>query len=146
MKAQTKFRIGLIFFFFGIIAAYTQNVTKVTSSNVNLRNAADVNSDIVDVIPKGTVVMLRDDCDCTWIPVKYQDKIGYIHSKYLKSPNLNTTKAKHYTNSKGDRVQSPTHYDSTPAGATALCRDGTYSFSQSRRGTCSHHGGVARWL
>lgn len=33
----------------------------------------------------------------------------------------------------------------TPAGATALCRDGTYSFSQSRRGTCSLHGGVARW-
>src|SRR5262249_53652195 len=31
-------------------------------------------------------------------------------------------------------------------GATALCRDGTYSFSQHRSGTCSHHGGVARWL
>ncbi|WP_289144502.1 DUF3761 domain-containing protein, partial [uncultured Bacteroides sp.] len=28
----------------------------------------------------------------------------------------------------------------------ALCRDGTYSFSKSRRGTCSHHGGVAKWL
>lgn len=33
-----------------------------------------------------------------------------------------------------------------PAGASAQCRDGTYSFSRSRRGTCSHHGGVARWL
>ncbi len=33
-----------------------------------------------------------------------------------------------------------------PAGATAQCRDGSYSFSASRRGTCSHHGGVARWL
>lgn len=32
-----------------------------------------------------------------------------------------------------------------PAGATALCRDGTYSFSQHRQGTCSHHGGVAEW-
>jgi len=31
-------------------------------------------------------------------------------------------------------------------GATAICRDGTYSFSAHRRGTCSHHGGVARWL
>lgn len=27
-----------------------------------------------------------------------------------------------------------------------MCRDGTYSFSQHRAGTCSHHGGVARWL
>ena len=33
-----------------------------------------------------------------------------------------------------------------PPGATALCRDGTYSFSQHHSGTCSHHGGVARWL
>jgi hypothetical protein len=33
-----------------------------------------------------------------------------------------------------------------PPGATAQCRDGTYSFSQSRSGTCSHHGGVATWL
>lgn len=33
-----------------------------------------------------------------------------------------------------------------PAGATALCNDGTYSYSQHRSGTCSHHGGVAQWL
>jgi len=33
-----------------------------------------------------------------------------------------------------------------PPGATALCRDGTYSFSRTHSGTCSHHGGVARWL
>jgi len=33
-----------------------------------------------------------------------------------------------------------------PPGATARCRDGTYSFSQHRSGTCSHHGGVAVWL
>ncbi|MFC1982886.1 MBL fold metallo-hydrolase [Chloroflexota bacterium] len=30
--------------------------------------------------------------------------------------------------------------------ATAICRDGTCSTSTSRRGTCSHHGGVARWI
>ena len=35
---------------------------------------------------------------------------------------------------------------SPPAGATARCRDGTYSFSQHRSGTCSDHGGVAAWL
>src|SRR5205807_6581475 len=29
---------------------------------------------------------------------------------------------------------------------SATNRDGSYSFSQSRRGTCSHHGGVARWM
>lgn len=52
---------------------------------------------------------------------------------------------KTYTNSQGNTVQSPTHYDSKPAGASAKCKDGTYSFSQSRRGTCSGHGGVSVW-
>jgi len=33
-----------------------------------------------------------------------------------------------------------------PPGATAKCKDGTYSFSQHRSGTCSRHGGVAVWL
>jgi hypothetical protein len=33
-----------------------------------------------------------------------------------------------------------------PTGASARCRDGTFSFSRSRRGTCSHHGGVAQWF
>lgn len=33
-----------------------------------------------------------------------------------------------------------------PAGATAICVDGTYSYSQHRSGTCSHHGGVTQWL
>ena len=34
----------------------------------------------------------------------------------------------------------------SPPGATARCGDGTYSYSQHRSGTCSHHGGVAAWL
>ena len=37
-------------------------------------------------------------------------------------------------------------YDnSVPVGVTAKCNDGTYSYSQNSRGTCSHHGGVAEW-
>jgi hypothetical protein len=33
-----------------------------------------------------------------------------------------------------------------PPGATARCRDGSYSYSQHHSGTCSYHGGVAVWL
>jgi hypothetical protein len=51
-----------------------------------------------------------------------------------------------YVNSKGDTVKRPENCTAAPQGATAQCRDGSYSFSQSRRGTCSHHGGVAKWL
>ncbi len=50
-----------------------------------------------------------------------------------------------YVNSAGEFVQSPTFSDRRPEGASAQCGDGSYSFSRSRRGTCSHHGGVAQW-
>lgn len=51
-----------------------------------------------------------------------------------------------YINSRGNCVRRPVASPTLPPGASAQCRDGSYSFSQSRRGTCSHHGGVARWL
>ena len=51
-----------------------------------------------------------------------------------------------YVNSKGQTVKRPETCSAARAGATAQCRDGSYSFSRSRRGTCSHHGGVAKWL
>jgi hypothetical protein len=51
-----------------------------------------------------------------------------------------------YVNSAGNTVCRPEVAGSAPSGATAKCGDGTYSFSQSRRGTCSSHGGVAVWL
>lgn len=54
----------------------------------------------------------------------------------------------YYRNSNGVCVHRPvkTQNTSAPNGATAQCRDGSYSFSQHRRGTCSRHGGVAKWL
>ena len=36
--------------------------------------------------------------------------------------------------------------NTNPTGATAKCKDGTYSKSQHHSGTCSSHGGVAEWL
>jgi hypothetical protein len=52
-----------------------------------------------------------------------------------------------YVNAAGNTVCSPEESpNGPPAGATAECADGSYSFSESRSGTCSHHGGVAQWL
>jgi hypothetical protein len=48
-----------------------------------------------------------------------------------------------YTNVDGNQVERP---DGSSSGASAQCRDGTYSHSQHRSGTCSGHGGVAQWL
>ena len=53
---------------------------------------------------------------------------------------------KGYVNQDGQHVHVPEQSASQPDEATAQCRDGSWSFSRHRRGTCSHHGGVARWL
>ncbi len=50
-----------------------------------------------------------------------------------------------YKNTKGNCVKRPAKAPTWPVGASAKCWDNTYSYSQSRRGTCSHHGGVATW-
>lgn len=52
---------------------------------------------------------------------------------------------KSYVNVDGIRVRSPVFSETKPEGASARCRDGSYSFSLHRQGTCSHHGGVAEW-
>jgi hypothetical protein len=45
-----------------------------------------------------------------------------------------------------DSYAANTCAPSGPQGATARCRDGSYSFSQHTTATCSEHGGVAQWL
>lgn len=145
-----KILLALISLLFAL-AINAQDTIRYVTTNLNLREAPNTTSSIITQIPKGTPVTIDEDCNCKWIPVSYDGKLGYVSTKYLSKQkveysNRASAPVKYYTNSKGERVQSPTHYNSAPIGATALCRDGTYSFSRSRRGTCSHHGGVAKWL
>jgi len=51
-----------------------------------------------------------------------------------------------YTSGSTSTASSSGSSTSTSTDATAQCRDGSYSYSQHRSGTCSHHGGVARWI
>jgi hypothetical protein len=57
-----------------------------------------------------------------------------------------TPAGKTYTNVNGNKIPVPTSAAARPAGATAQCNDGTYSFSQHHQGSCSHHGGVAEFF
>jgi hypothetical protein len=51
----------------------------------------------------------------------------------------------YYINVIGHRVHRPVQANRPPSGWTARCGDGSYSFSENHRGTCSHHGGVSQW-
>jgi len=72
------------------------------------------------------------------------DARSHHHSSYYHGSSYRSSD--YYTAASGHRVHRPVHALSAPAGASARCYDGSYSFSESRRGTCSHHGGVANWL
>ncbi len=161
MLNKNRFISTLLLLALVSLSAYSQ-IIRYTTANINLRSAASTYSESLIVLPKGTAVNLSEECDCKWISVEYKGQIGYVSSRYLSKsrPSIyrdsykqtksyktgqRYTSKKYYTNSRGERVQSPTHYKSRPQGATALCRDGTYSFSRSRRGTCSRHGGIAVW-
>jgi Protein of unknown function (DUF3761) len=53
-----------------------------------------------------------------------------------------------YIAASGDCVPYPQQGGSQPPGATAQCRDGSWSFSEHPHasGTCHGHGGVAQYL
>jgi hypothetical protein len=88
----------------------------------------------------------------TTAPVSQVTSIGTYVAPAPAAPSTSTGSGSSlctngtYVNSAGNTVCSPEQSSTVPAGATAQCVDGTYSFSQSRSGTCSHHGGVAQWL
>lgn len=52
-----------------------------------------------------------------------------------------------YTNVDGNQIPDPACLPKGKhvSGETAICRDGSHSFSQHHSGTCSGHGGVAQW-
>jgi hypothetical protein len=66
-----------------------------------------------------------------------------VHLAPSTHPAVTDCQKGYYKNVDGRCVHSPS---SDPSGATAKCRDGTYSYSLHASGTCSHHGGVARWI
>jgi Protein of unknown function (DUF3761) len=46
----------------------------------------------------------------------------------------------------GTLALAPSLEAQAPKGATAQCKDGTYSTAKTKRGACSSHGGVGTWF
>lgn len=151
--------LTIIALFISLIAS-AQSYEVVTTARLNFRSAPLIENNIILTVPKGTTLHVIDiQKNHDWSLTIINGKVGYLHKRYLRSPQPAVSVSnkqndyvspsgpvRYYTNSRSERVQSPTFYPSQPVGATAICRNGTYSFSRSRRGTCSGHGGVRRWL
>ena len=143
----TRIAVALLGLFLAGASHVEGQEARHTTSSVRIRAEANTNSKVVTTVPRGARVDIRA-CAVEWCWIEYEGRTGYIAERYLSSaPQLEKGSGKGYTNSEGTFVPSPRRSDSgVPAGASARCRDGTYSFSRSRRGTCSHHGGVAKWF
>src|SRR5437016_7019188 len=107
----------------------------------------------VAILAEGTRVRLYH-CSEGWCGVSVQRLAGYALEEFLTTrpakqlTTAPTQQGRGYINVDGEWVPSPTRTadGQPPPGASAKCRDGTFSFSRHRQGTCSHHGGVTEWL
>lgn len=124
-------------------SAYTTAVTRV-------RAAPSAEARVLATVPRAREVRVSR-CASGWCRVRYGSVAGYASQRLLgeaRPAAARPSEGRGYVNSRGERVRSPVRSvdGRVPAGASARCRDGTYSFSRSRRGTCSRHGGVEAWL
>ncbi len=139
----------------------------VKTQEANLRDRPSKSGSVLRTVNKGDLLGLIDTTPIgPWYRVRdsRSDSEGWVHGSTIallqttESTSADTTSrqrprrtlppvsGRSYVNVDGVRVPSPVFSETKPAGATARCRDGSYSFSQHRRGTCSHHGGVAEWF
>jgi len=151
------------------VATQDQNVAVaaiVKAEQANLRDTPGKSAGVVRTLNQGDLLALINPTPVgPWYRVRdpKSDSKGWIHGNTIAllvttevvplSPptaqrqrrTLPPVSGRSYINVDGVRVSSPVFSETKPAGSTARCRDGSYSFSQHRRGTCSYHGGVAEW-
>ena len=115
--------------------------TRVTVSRATLHAAPTTGSRVVAVVPAGVELSIGS-CSKVWCAASWRGAALWVAKR-----DLGPATGKGYINSDGQKIPSPRMSPSgPPPGASAQCNDGSYSFSTHRRGTCSHHGGVRRWL
>src|SRR6185295_1389374 len=134
---------------FGVLVANsTGSESAYTTARLRLREAPAVSSSIVATVPRGKRISVFSGSE-GWCQASYDFRSGYVSQSYLSdTPPPGVPQASRsgrgYINSRGEWVPSPTWTAAgrAPVRASARCWDDSYSFSRSRRGTCSHHGGV----
>lgn len=56
----------------------------VTASNLNFRTEATTSSEVISVLPRGTIVIILEETD-DWLKVKYETDEGYLFKSYVET-------------------------------------------------------------
>ncbi len=118
------------------------NTAVVISLHANLREKDDSSSAVLEVVPQDASVEVIKQ-QGAWFLVKTETNQGWMHGNTLKLQNYD--KKLSAVPAPPPRVAPKSTIETNDIDATAKCRDDSLSYSASRRGTCSHHGGVAVW-
>ena len=97
--------------------------------------------------PDGTQIELLSQ-DGDWCHVRDPDGyVGYMPAQYLVAVKPTPIPPRPTLQPQPQPVQptAPSQQGGCAQGATAQCKDGTWSYSATHSGTCSYHGGVAFW-
>lgn len=110
-----------------------------------LQTSAPVQHQQTNVVPNANQQLEKQDIQTSTVTKQSSTQTNTV----VEQNTDGLSNDNYYVNSQGNTVHSPAYAveeNTIPAGASARCKDGTYSFSQNRRGTCSGHGGVSEWL
>ena len=149
MTFSRRDRLALALLTIVLLAAPAVATTYRTKSQAMLHASPSARSTMLATLASGETVEVSA-CSATWCNAKWHGRDGWIARRYLilleKAP-AQAKSGRGYRSSDGQWVPSPKQSpNGPPPGASAQCNDGTYSFSRHHSGTCSHHGGVRRWL
>ena len=139
----------------------------VIAENVNLRESADSSGRVLETVTKGATLEVVKQRGA-WFLVHTGSQTGWVRGNTIRleknNPVIGSNESSNFYEPPPAEVakdispkKSIGGYDApavnkksipavNPSGATARCGDGTLSYSAHRRGTCSHHGGVAQWF
>jgi len=122
-------------------------VTVSASNNVNLRGGPGTNYPIVGSLASGQTARVEAR-NGEWLYLSSGKWVASWVVTVTGSASSLPSRSAPPPPAAAPAVQSPAQPipPQHPSDASALCNDGTYSYSQHRRGTCSHHGGVKLWL
>ena len=126
---------------FAPLALNAQAITKCadgTTSTASGRGACSGHGGVAKASAKAAKSDMKAATKTAKSDQKTETKAGKAETKTAKAETKAATKPA--------KAENKATASADANGATAKCKDGTYSHAASRRGACSRHGGVAEWL